>query len=453
MVLSIVCKTLFRWKCADRRYLIKEKSSNSDPLEKLSGQCGWYKNYTTVPADLECVLSYCDNATDAPNSNGANYNFLWDENLVNLSHSLVYPCMDGMSVENDTDTKEEASVSSTVICGDAGEFVYPDIWPQCSDSITCADPGNSTEVNRKYENGSDLEYLSVLFYDCNDTRKWIKLADDTTLAPNITTQCKWRKTYTIDGTSLECEIHHCRHPHDDHGAHDPPPEENNITLVDRGHWTVPFEHNIAYECDANTFFEDDEIDPIHFRLEVECIKDLGVYDTPVRNKQNWPNCTETVVCGQPPETSVNGTITWLNGTEFQETYDTYVKYKCQNGSQFDTDKDKKGDSISVTTRCQWNKKWAPYAALPECIVTHCVEPFEIPDETFLEEVTSNWTEINEFKQYRCKGMKEDGTHTRFWETDRAKSTFEFFCNPSGYFTYEEWPICLEGNQNIVEILK
>ena len=60
------------------------------------------------------------------------------------------------------------------------------------------------EVNRKYENGSNLEYLSVLFYNCNDTRKWIKLVDEPTLAPNITTQSKWRKTYIIDGTNLEC---------------------------------------------------------------------------------------------------------------------------------------------------------------------------------------------------------------------------------------------------------
>ena len=30
----------------------------------------------------------------------------------------------------------------------------------------------------------------------------------------------------------------------------------------------------------------------------------------------------------------------------------------------------------------------------------------------------------------------------FWETDRTQNTFKLFCNPTGYFTWEEWPICL-----------
>ena len=418
-----------------------------DPQEKLSGQCEWYSNYSLVPAELECILSYCDNPTDEPNKSGANYNFVWQNNLVNLSHTLVYPCVEGMSVENDTDTKEEASTSATVLCGDTGEYIYPDVWPQCSETITCEDPGNSDQVTREYESGSDLAYLSVLLYTCEDPRKWVRQEGDSTLAPSITTQCKWRKSFTLDGTSLECIMHHCRHPHEDPGHHDPPPDDHQLNLVDRANWTVPFKTKISYECDKGTFFEDSETDPKYRSLEVECIEDLGVYNTPVRRQLKWPNCTETVRCGQPPEIPVNGTITWLNGTEFQDTYNTYVKYHCQDGSQFDINQRGVGESVSVVTRCQWNKKWAPHAVLPKCIVTHCVEPFEIPDETFLEEVTSSWTKINEYKEYRCKGMKKDGTHTRFWETDRSKSTFRLFCNPSGYFTYEEWPICLEGKTN------
>ena len=31
----------------------------------------------------------------------------------------------------------------------------------------------------------------------------------------------------------------------------------------------------------------------------------------------WPNCTSTVVCGQPPAPPVNGTITWITGTTNQ----------------------------------------------------------------------------------------------------------------------------------------
>ena len=36
----------------------------------------------------------------------------------------------------------------------------------------------------------------------------------------------------------------------------------------------------------------------------------------------------------------------------------------------------------------------------------------------------------------------DNVPRMFWETDRSKSTFELNCNPDGYFTWKEWPICL-----------
>jgi hypothetical protein len=63
---------------------------------------------------------------------------------------------------------------------------------------------------------------------------------------------------------------------------------------------------------------------------------------------------------------------------FQETYNTYVEYTCVNGSQFDTNKDGKGDTIAVQIRCLWNKTWSPWPVLPPCVITHCVNPFPIP---------------------------------------------------------------------------
>ena len=108
---------------------------------------------------------------------------------------------------------------------------------------------------------------------------------------------------------------------------------------------------------------------------------------------------------------------------------------------FDINGDGVGDNPSLNIRCLWNKAWSPYLEIPACVVTHCVEPFQIPEETNLEEVTSNWTPINSKKQYRCKNQL-DNVPRMFWETDRSKSTFELHCNPDGYFTWEEWPICL-----------
>jgi hypothetical protein len=71
-------------------------------------------------------------------------------------------------------------------------------------------------------------------------------------------------------------------------------------------------------------------------------------------------------------------------SHLKDDFNTSVKYFCINGSQFDTDNDKKGDAVSVINRCLWNKVWSPYPILPQCYITHCVNPFDIPDDSFLQ---------------------------------------------------------------------
>ena len=413
----------------------------------------WYRNYSLVPADLECVLAYCDNPVSLPNSNGANYNFTWDGALLtNLSHTIFYPCLDNHRLENDTISKYDADAGVSVVCGVEGEYLYPSSWPQCSPSVTCQDPGNSSHVLRTYQSGSGLAYWSVLRYVCEDPRKWIKAAESSSLSAALETRCEWRKTFPLDGSSLVCTIHHCRHPHDEPGNHQPPPPENKISLVERNNWDVGFGENILYRCDSNTYIESEEIDPGQTELAVACLVDVGEYDTPVRQGNSWPNCTETVLCGPPPLPPVNGSREWLPpSTEAGETYNTTITYSCQAGSQFDRDGDGAGDSLSLTIRCQWNKLWAPHhQELPPCYVTHCVEPFNIPEETNLEEVTSAWTEINRNKEYQCKNSIA-GVHTMFWQSDRSRSTFELPCQPDGYFTWKEWPTCLSGWCRVLHI--
>ena len=413
----------------------------------------WYRNYSLVPADLECVLAYCDNPVSLPNSNGANYNFTWDGALLtNLSHTIFYPCLDNHRLENDTISKYDADAGVSVVCGVEGEYLYPSSWPQCSPSVTCQDPGNSSHVLRTYQSGSGLAYWSVLRYVCEDPRKWIKAAESSSLTAALETRCEWRKTFPLDGSSLVCTIHHCRHPHDEPGNHQPPPPENKISLVERNNWDVGFGENILYRCDSNTFIESEEIDPGQTELAVACLVDVGEYDTPVRQGNSWPNCTETVLCGPPPLPPVNGSRAWLPpSTEPGETYNTTITYSCQAGSQFDRDGDGAGDSLSLTIRCQWNKLWSPHhQELPPCYVTHCVEPFNIPEETNLEEVTSAWTEINKNKEYQCKNSIA-GVHTMFWQSDRSRSTFELPCQPDGYFTWKEWPTCLSGWCRVLHI--
>ena len=443
------------WKCRDRRYRIRRKGTAYTPLTSISSRCGWSRVLSLTPADLECVLRYCDNATDTPNTNGANYRFTQTRTLIPLNNFFYYPCKSGHKIEQNVVWWSQAASSTPVKCKSDGEFDYPSPWPQCSSTVSCPDPGNSLEVTRTYTSDiKDLQYKSYLNWECEDRRKYIKLSGeaDSALVASKTAMCQWSQSYPLDGTDLVCVIHHCRHPHTEEGSHQPPSDDLNLELVTRN-WHVPFNDKVRYKCKAGTFVERAEPDPTLSLLDVSCVAGQGVYDTPVRQGGAWPNCTATVLCGDPPPPPVNGSRTWVGGAEEgRDTYNTVVTYTCQHGSQFDTDGDGLGDSLSIDVRCQWDKQWAPhpfttdwtpYPDLPPCIVTHCVEPFKIPEETSLEEVTAADTPINTAKQYRCKdSWGSDHTPRMFWESDRSQSTFEISCQDTGYFTWREWPVCL-----------
>ena len=401
-----------------------------------------------MPSELECVLWYCDNPVVETPNNNHNYNFYWDsQTLTRLTQPLTYPCKSGHRVESQVDWKEDAPSGTDITCGSDGNYVYPATWPQCSSTVTCSDPGNSAEVVRTVEEGDLLQYFSLLKYQCEDNRKWIKLEGTTSLSPHLETRCQWRRTYPLDGTKLQCEIHHCRHPHNDPGSHSPPEAKYQISLVEKTNWTIPFGGHVVYQCEPNTNIENDELSPSQTQVEVLCVSGEGVYDTPVRQGLTWPNCTSTVLCGQPPPLPVNVTRQWISpASDLQETYDTQVTYTCPDGSKFDLNDDGVGDSTSLTLRCQWNKQWAPYhSSLPPCVVTHCVEPFLIPAETNLERLTDDWTPINTDKEYRCKNQVDDKP-TMFWQSDRTQSTFQLRCKEDGYFTWQEWPVCLTDVQ-------
>ena len=302
---------------------------------------------------------------------------------------------------------------------------------------------------------------------CKDRRYNLRRINSTsTPVEKIWAQCRWDETYVVLPSELECILTYCAHPHDyPHGSHDRPPSNKNINLVTPSGsgwstegWHVEFGTKITYKCDSGKHFElpvPSEVDPTHDTLKVECLN-TGVYNTPILQGEVWPNCTQTVNCGPPLPHPVNGringtdghdgAITWLNNATNQDTYGTTVEYKCADGSQFDTTSNGQGDTPTIRTRCQWDKTWSAPASLPPCYVTHCIHPYPIPEDTFLQEITSAWTLVNQKKQYECKG-KIGGVHTRFWEADRSKSTFEILCLPDGTFSFdnlrESWPTCIE----------
>ena len=184
-------------------------------------------------------------------------------------------------------------------------------------------------IFRKYTRKSNFEYWSRLEYTCDDKRKWIKLDTEalSELKKNRGTVCGWRQTYDTDMSALVCVIHHCRHPYNDTGGFDPPADENNLNLKDKNDWDVPFNDVITYVCDAGMHIENDEIDPTKTEYNVTCTDVIGEYNTPIVQGILWPNCTQTVICGDPLEPPVNGSRTWLYGEpEPQQTYNTSIRY-------------------------------------------------------------------------------------------------------------------------------
>ena len=297
----------------------------NQPQLSVTATCSWNTTFTVNPSDVECVLTYCANGTGLPINNvnnfvsvvkegGGNYDIQNGE-VIELGKTLKYNCKDGHRLQNDTDNKGQADDFIRVTCSN-GNFIYPDPWPECVRTIQCKDPGSNVELVRKEKNNfNNHTYEDKLEYSCLDQRSYIKVnGSSKAFAPSIVSTCEWRQIYDVDVNKLICKIDHCGHPHSGNGSHPAPPPEYNISLVETDptrNKYVPFGYNVMYKCDANTFIENEEIDPTKTNITVQCQTDTGIYLIP----NAWPNCTETVTCGPPPSPPEGGTIIWMNGTE------------------------------------------------------------------------------------------------------------------------------------------
>jgi hypothetical protein len=316
--------------------------------------CTWYTNYTFSPASLRCVLTYCSNATTLPNTH-YNYNLLLGGNTADINYntlgqhgdrtplnkSIFYPCQNsnGTSnyyrLENLTDFQHQSDTGIYVTCGPSGLYNYPSIWPPCSANITCLEPGLTADLKLQPVPGSpgNFSYLSQLAFSCMDPRKYVKMVGSSTAvrAPNVTTTCLWRKLYNVTASQLICTLHHCGHPYLDPGGFSPPPRGNNLFLIEDSRVNssyVPFSTYITLNCSTGMYIESNQTDPTQSQVFVQCLPSVATYNIPplastyVYNLSMaavktyvagaWPNCTRTVVCGQPPPPPVNGTRTWLN---------------------------------------------------------------------------------------------------------------------------------------------
>ena len=75
--------------------------ANGNTSESLEASCQWDKTYSLMPDDMECVVTSCDNPDMDPTTNGLNYNFYWDGELVPINDSIVYTCNSGHYHEQD----------------------------------------------------------------------------------------------------------------------------------------------------------------------------------------------------------------------------------------------------------------------------------------------------------------------------------------------------------------
>ena len=101
-----------RWRCKDRRFLIKSAGGNLS--ESIEATCEWSKSFSLMPADLECVVTYCDNPDTGPNTSGLNYNLEWDGERVPINGSITYPCLNGHRQEQAVSLKQDATNATEV---------------------------------------------------------------------------------------------------------------------------------------------------------------------------------------------------------------------------------------------------------------------------------------------------------------------------------------------------
>jgi hypothetical protein len=259
-----------------------------------------------------------------------------------LNSTIFYPCLNfnGTSnfyrLENLTDFQTQADTGITVSCGANGLYNYPAVWPPCSANITCQDPGLTADLQTQAVPGTptSFSYLSQLSFSCVDPRKYLKITSSAAaLAPKIVSTCLWRKLYNVTANQLTCTLHHCANPYVDVGGFAPPPTQNNLVLLQDSRVTsslVPFNSYLTFNCANGMFIESNQTDPSQNQVFVQCLSSTATYSIPPLTNTYvynvslpavktyvagaWPNCTSTVVCGQPPAPPVNGSITWLYGS-------------------------------------------------------------------------------------------------------------------------------------------
>ena len=238
--------------CKDRRFYIKRNITGEHSTPTAEIQCQWSRNYNLNPMNFICEVKFCVNFTSAPADK--NFNYTWDNNVVNINTNVSYPCNTNMAVENSLVLFKNQSLSYVdVVCNSSGEVEYPNEWPQCSSTVKCADPKSLSIPNEIYTTwplGHDVEYADVVPWICKDRRYLIRPKNTDSTFGSIDSYCYWKKEYSHYPDQLECILTYC-----DNATEIPNLSHNYAFSWDGG--VIHIDHDYHYPCKSGMKIEND----------------------------------------------------------------------------------------------------------------------------------------------------------------------------------------------------
>eukprot|EP00094_Tigriopus_californicus_P011789 TCALIF_11387-PA protein Name:"Similar to Svep1 Sushi, von Willebrand factor type A, EGF and pentraxin domain-containing protein 1 (Rattus norvegicus)" AED:0.18 eAED:0.20 QI:5/0.76/0.61/0.96/0.43/0.51/31/0/2019 len=391
---SINFESSYMYKCSDQRYSVVKGSA--PPQETVETQCQWNQTWSVTSSMLSCELTHCWEYPVPPPPSNMNRSTHWNDVRVALGTKTTYECGPNMYFEGQ-DRPENRTLDLECLTS-TGTFAVPDPWPVCVLAPSC--PNGPPDA----PNGISSNYSA---------------SDLTVYASNysITTTCLWNQQWSQNPAGFVCDLVGCN----------PPPDQKGLSMVSTyaPGTQVLLGWIITYECIKTpnpTYFDSDRSKK---KIDLKCL-DTGFYNDSIV----WPTCVENIRCGPPIDPPIDGTISYLNNADFgDDNYGISAEYRCPVGKTFAT------NQSALTTLCQWNKTWT-LTSLPECLISHCVNPPSLPTTTYLEDrLLNEMTRINQNRTYHCR-------HDSSFETDNNRNSFDLLCRQDGTFEDANWPRCV-----------
>ncbi|XP_059083342.1 sushi, von Willebrand factor type A, EGF and pentraxin domain-containing protein 1-like [Tigriopus californicus] len=413
---SINFESSYMYKCSDQRYSVVKGSA--PPQETVETQCQWNQTWSVTSSMLSCELTHCWEYPVPPPPSNMNRSTHWNDVRVALGTKTTYECGPNMYFEGQ-DRPENRTLDLECLTS-TGTFAVPDPWPVCVLAPSCPNgpPDAPNGISSNYSASDLTVYASNYSYSCDDPRMRIRdsLGSNISL-PSITTTCLWNQQWSQNPAGFVCDLVGCN----------PPPDQKGLSMVSTyaPGTQVLLGWIITYECIKTpnpTYFDSDRSKK---KIDLKCL-DTGFYNDSIV----WPTCVENIRCGPPIDPPIDGTISYLNNADFgDDNYGISAEYRCPVGKTFAT------NQSALTTLCQWNKTWT-LTSLPECLISHCVNPPSLPTTTYLEDrLLNEMTRINQNRTYHCR-------HDSSFETDNNRNSFDLLCRQDGTFEDANWPRCV-----------